>query len=200
MKSRFSILCLFAAAISLNYVSACPDSMYEVQLKQLTDLTPKVLEENPSEELLGQFFNSMPLTFDCFNRLFGYGDEPAPLYSEPQLHFLFPKIENAVSAEKYAEKILGLSVNAIWEADQTGALQKAVRSILDNKTELFLTKLELYPTESQESVWKFIFGGPHPSNSPISADVRNVICRVSATNCVLVKQVYEKKVAEEHRH
>ncbi len=195
-----TVLAVFFFVIP-SLLFACPDRKYEIQVKELTSLTSKVLGVNPKERNLKQFFKSMPSSFSCFNSLFGYNNnKPAPLYFEPQLHFLLPKMEQAIPAKIFIAKLVSLSVNARWEADQTGALQHVVRSILNNKTTLFITILEGYDLESQESVWSFIFGGPHPDNNPLSAIVQKHICEISNENCSLSKAVYNKKISEEKVH
>jgi hypothetical protein len=180
--------------------AACPDAAYETYLKALRALTPAVIVEQPAKAALADFFQALPPDFACFNRLFGYSDDPAPLYSEPQLHFLFPKIKSVMSKEDYARKLVGLSVNARWEADQTGALQEAARSVLDSDAQLFVQLLVKLSAESERSVWAFLFGAPHPSNEPLSPAVQVIVCNASNRSCELSKQVYAKAVSEEHNH
>ena len=151
-------------------VQACPDTEFYVHLRKLRALTPAVTAESPDRAALARFFEALPPDFVCFNRLFGYSDGPAPLYSEPQLYFLFPKIAVAVPERHYVQKLVGLSVDARWEADQTGALQNAARSMLDARTELFVTFLYELSPESERSVWAFLFGAPHPSNEPLTTN------------------------------
>ncbi len=198
-KLRRTIYIIFSFVAS-SYAFSCPDFDYEFQLKVLSALTPQVLEENPSKDSLQEFFKAMPSRFTCFNRLFGYSDKPAPLYSEPQLHFLFPKIESAVPNEEFTAKLISLAVNATWEADQTGALQNAVHSNLHSQTHIFIEVLETLDPVSQDSVWAFIFGGPHPSNQPITENTQKTLCELSAKSCSLSKSMFSRKVAEEAHH
>jgi hypothetical protein len=76
--------------------------------------------ENPEQSALTAFFQALPPDFSCFNRLFGYGVGPAPLYSEPQLHDLLPKIAAVVPEQDYANRLIGLSVkfapSGRWDA------------------------------------------------------------------------------------
>ncbi len=99
-----------------------------------------------------------------------------------------------------ARKLLGLSVNARWEADQTGALQDSVRAVLDTNTLLFVSLLNKLTSESEQSVWSFLFGAPHPSNEPLSRAVRKQVCDVSARSCKLSNYVYLRAVSNEHNH
>ena len=186
-----------AAPTSLH---ACPDAEYEKHLKALSALTSAVKAEKPEQSALTAFFQALPPDFSCFNRLFGYTDSPAPLYSEPQLHDLFPKIAAAVPKQDYARKLVGLSVNARWEADQTGALQDAARGVLDTDTRLFVSLLSTLTADAERSVWSFLFGAPHPSNEPLSRDVRKQVCDVSARSCKQSMQVYTRAVSNEHNH
>ena len=68
------------------------------------------------------------------------------------LHFLFPKIAAVVPRQDYARKLVGLVVNAKWEADQTGALQNAARSVLDSDSLLVVNLLARLDTDSERSV------------------------------------------------
>ncbi|MDH3523808.1 MAG: hypothetical protein OES32_09500 [Acidobacteriota bacterium] len=180
--------------------AACTDEAYERHLSALRALVPAVTTAEPERSALARFFEALPPDFACFNRLFGYGDGPAPLYSEPQLYPLFPKIASAVAQADYARKLVGLSVNAKWEADQTGALQHATRSVLDAETELFVKLLADVGTDSERSVWAFLFGEPHPSKVPLSATVQSMVCEASSRSCQLSKEVYVRAVSEEHTH
>jgi len=180
--------------------AACPDEAYERHLSALRTLVPAVTAAEPERSALVSFFDALPPDFACFNRLFGYGDGPAPLYSEPQLYPLFPKIASAVPQPDYARKLIGLSVSAKWEADQTGALQHATRSVLDTETQLFVKLLADRGADSERSVWAFLFGGPHPSNVPLSATVQSKVCEASSRSCQLSKNVYAQAVSEEHTH
>jgi hypothetical protein len=199
---RSSVVLVWIALIAAVPAVArlCPDAEYEEHLQGLRALTPAVIAEKPEQTALARFFQALPTDFACFNRLFGYSDAPAPLYSEPQLHFLFPKIAPVVPRHDYARKLVGLSVNARWEADQTGALQDATRSVLDTDTQLFVKLLGELSADSERSVWAFLFGAPHPSNEPLSASVQGKVCETSARSCELSKQVYASAVSEEHNH
>jgi hypothetical protein len=190
---------IVAASFAVNAYS---DMGCEERLKRLRVLTPAVMAEKPGRAALLDFSEALPPDFACFNHLFGYSetDGPAPLYSEPQLHFLFPKIAAVVPKEVYARKLVGLCVNAKWEADQTGALQDAARSVLDTETPLFVRILGELGIESERSVWEFLFGGPHPSNEPLSSSVEKRICETSMRSCELSRQVYARALSEEHTH
>jgi hypothetical protein len=193
-------ICTALVAAASASAGACPDATYEKHLKALRDLTPTVMVENPEPVALASFFRALPPDFSCFNRLFGYSDGPAPLYSEPQLHLLFPQIAAAVPQAEYARKLIGLSVNARWEADQTGALQRATRSVLDAEPGLFVKLLADLNADSERSVWAFLFGGPHPSNVPLSARSQSAVCEASARSCELSEKAYAQAVSEEHTH
>jgi hypothetical protein len=197
-----SLLSIWAALISAmpSVAGACPDAAYEEHVKALRALTPAVMVENPKQAALAGFFRALPPDFACFNRLFGYSDSPAPLYSEPQLALLFPKIASVVPQPDYARKLVGLSVNARWEADQTGALQQATRSVLDTQTMLFVKLLAGLSADSERSVWAFLFGGPHPRNVPLSPTVQSSVCEASVRSCEFSREIYARAVSDEHTH
>jgi hypothetical protein len=198
---RRSIISGFVLIVAgAGVATACPDPAYQEQLKALRALTPAVLAKVPEESALVAFFRALPHDFSCFNRLFGYGDGPAPLYAEPQLHALFPKFARVVPRHEYARALVRLSVDARWEADQTGALQHASRSVLDTQTQLFVELLAELGADSERSVWSFLFDAPHPSNEPLSPEVQHKVCKANARSCALSKQVYAQAVSEERNH
>jgi hypothetical protein len=178
----------------------CPNEEYENRLAALRVWVPAVAAETPPEAALAGFFNALPSDFSCFNRIFGYDDAPAPLYFEPELSSLFPKIAAVVPRPTYARKLIGLSVNARWEADQTGALQHAARSVLDVDTRLFVGLLGELGADAEQSVWEFLFGGPHPSNVPLLPAVQLQVCKASSRSCELSNKVYRRGVGEEEHH
>jgi hypothetical protein len=201
-KVRNAVILIWAALITgaPTLVYACPDEEYEQHLKALRALTAAVTAEKPEPAALASFFGALPPDFSCFNRLFGYTDGPAPLYSEPQLDFLLAKIALVVAREDYARKLVGLSVNARWEADQTGALQHATRSVLDSEPGLFVNLVGELGADSERSVWAFLFSGPHPSNVPLSPSVQDQVCQASTRSCELSKRVYAGALSEEQHH
>jgi hypothetical protein len=200
MKRSVVVIAFALVSAVRTVVHACPDAEYEERLKALRALTSAVAAEQPEPTALASFFKALPPDFSCFNRIFGYSDGPAPLYSEPQLYPLFPKIAAIVPKSDYARKLVALAVNARWEADQTGALQDATRAVLDSHTQLFVKLLGELSAESERSVWAFLFGAPHPSNEPLSPAVQSEICEASTRSCDVSKQVYARAVSEEHNH
>jgi hypothetical protein len=200
MRTSVTLAAIALASAAPTSVRACPNAEYERHLRTLSALTSAVNVEMPERSALAAYFQALPPDFSCFNRLFGYSDEPAPLYYEPQLQDLFPKLAAVVPEQDYARKLVGLSVNARWEADQTGALQDAVRAVLDTKPQLFASLLSPLNTDAEESVWSFLFGAPHPSNQPLEKDVQNQVCDASARSCQQSKQVYARAVSNEHTH
>ena len=192
------MVALVTAAPTL--VHACPDAKYQRHLNALSALTPAVTTEKAEQSALTAFFQALPRDFACFNRLFGYGDGPAPLYSEPQLHDLFPKIAAIVPEQDYAIKLIGLSVNGKWEADQTGALRDALRAQIDKNPRLFVSVLSKLTADAERSVWSFLFGGPHPSNEPLSRYVQKQVCDVSARINLLGLFAASRAVSNEHSH
>lgn len=200
VKASIAIAWLVLISGAAGAADDCADAGYEKTLQALRALTPSVLAEQPEQAALVSFFRALPPDFPCFNRLFGFGSAPAPLYSEPQLYLLFPKIARAVPEQEYARKLVGLSVKAQWEADQTGALQAATRSVLDTNTPLFAKLLAELSQDSEKSVWEFLFGAPHPSNEPLSAGVQDQLCQINARSCELSQQVFARSVSDEHDH
>ena len=111
---------------------------------------------------------------------------------------LFPKIAAVVPLDTYSKKLVALSVNARWEADQTGALQNAVRSIGDAHPKLFVGLANQLAAESETSAWWFLFSDIHPQ--PLAPAVQSAVCEASKRSCELAKQAYSRARAEEHGH
>src|ERR1043166_1847777 len=90
------VLIAVALIVAPSVARPCPDAEYEEHLKALRALTSAVSTAEPTQAALAGFFKALPPDFSCFNRIFGYSKGPAPLYSEPQLYPLFPKIAAVV--------------------------------------------------------------------------------------------------------
>jgi hypothetical protein len=143
---------------------------------------------------------NLKATYAELKAISGYpNDSPGPLYSEPELHSLFPRLAAAVSPAEFAQKIVQLSVDARWEADQTGALQEAARGLLDQHASLFVGELSRLTADEEGSVWQFPFAGPHPSNVPVGEAVRRSVCSLSHRSCVWLDRAYREALAREKR-
>lgn len=175
----------------------CPDVSFAEHLERLRAATAAVRAPDPPKPALAGFFSALPSDFGCFERIFGYDEAPGPLYAEPSLHEVLPKLEAAVPKSAYAGKLVGLSVGAKWEADQVGYLHHATRDLLDTDARAFVALLADLGAYSERSVWSFLFGGPHPSNQPLASPVREQVCEASARSCELAREAYECAVARE---
>jgi hypothetical protein len=178
----------------------CPDAAVAAHLKSLTAAYDEMKAGPIAQEGARRFLEALPRSFPCFYALFGYpNDKPGPLYSEPELHSLFPRLAAALPPAELTKRIVELSVRAHWEADQTGALQEASRALLDQHSSLYVNELRRLSKEEEVSVWRFLFDGPHPSNLTLSADVRRAVCSLSQRSCASLDRVYVKALAREKR-
>lgn len=178
----------------------CPDAALTAYLKSLTAAYAEMNAAPGGQTGAQRFFEALPHSFPCFYALFGYPDDrPGPLYSEPELHTLFPRLAAAVPPAEFTKRIVELSVHAHWEADQTGALQEASRALLDRHPSLYVSELGRLSREEEVSVWRFLFGGPHPSNQPLTTDVRRAVCSLSDRSCASLDRVYAEALAREKR-
>lgn len=193
-----ALLCVLLAFALPHTARACSESDYKNHLTGLQKLGPAVSGDSPSQSSLASFFDALPPDFACFIRIFGFEESPAPLYSNPQLHALFPKIAKAVPPDKYAKKLVSLSVSARWQADQTGALQDAVRSTVRAHTKIFVDFAGQQTVKSEASVWWFLFSDPHPR--PLSPKTQDAICEANKRSCGLSKNAYARARAGEHIH
>jgi len=89
MKDTAALIAVALISAASSVARACPDAEYDQHLKELRALTSAVSTAEPDQAALAAFFKALPPEFSCFDRIFGFGEGPAPLYSEPQLYPLF---------------------------------------------------------------------------------------------------------------
>jgi len=195
-----ALLCIAFVSSAPAPARVCRDAPFPEYVQKLQALTPAVAVERPAPADVARFFAALPRDFECFNHLFGYYDDAGPFYAKPYLHLLFRHIARAVPERDYVAKIVGLSVNAHGQADQTGALKRASREILDRRAHVFVAALEPLDAASERSVWAFLFGAPHPSNTPLTLEVQARVCKASERSCESSKQAYARARLNERRH
>jgi hypothetical protein len=194
---------LLAVTIARPSVAArqCDQPTIARHVADLRAAQAELSDSEHGEEHAIRFFRAIPTSFGCFNEIFGYPrDQPGPLYSDPQLHDLFPRLAAAVPQREYARKLVRLAVGGHWEADQTGALQEAVRAVLEEAPAMFVGELKQLGDAQEYSVWQFLFGGPHPSNVPLSAEQKRRICSLSRRSCTLEAKAYSAALVKEEHH
>ncbi len=192
------VLCVSFACALPAIAGTLWDSKCQDHLSRLRELVPAVLADSPSPSSLSSFFEALPSDFACFDHLFGYHGGPGPLYSEPQLYLLFPGMRAAVEREAYVRKLVSLSINGQWQADQTGALRGAVHFTLETDTGLFVRLANKLPAEQEATVWWFLFSSIHPQ--ALTPELQKKVCQGSDRSCRLSKKAYTRAEAEEHNH
>jgi len=117
------------------------------------------------------FFKMFPDNFKNFKKLYGYDDsvnnnefKGSPLYFSGK-HILDYEVLY-VPKDDYLTKIISISINAQWQADNVNALQRNIKREYIYNDSLFVSKLRyLKKSKSEvESFWIFFFDGPHPEN------------------------------------
>jgi len=154
---------------------------------------------NPESSLkaVRAFFDALPESFGCYQAIFDY---PAgPLYEEPVMDEVFPKLKAVVPETTYVRKLVRLSVGATWNADQINYLHHAARVALADSPSAFVRELDALTPIQEAGVWNFVFGGPHPSNEALPIDLQKRICSLSSRSCKSSADAYARALVRERR-
>ena len=121
-----------------------------------------------SDRYLTDYFLCFPAEFSAFKKLFGYDDSNgntvyAPLYNVAHEHILamLPKTLKQVGKDRFYEKLIGLAVNAFWQADAVNYLQELLRQYTSSDEDYFLSILGKRTDKEIEAFWRFYLAGPH---------------------------------------
>ena len=92
----------------------------------------------------------------------------------------------------YCDKLIFLSVGGKWEADATGALQNVLHTKMNNKTEVFFSRLARLHRGFQLRFWQFFW-----SSITHSEDNLKRIRNDYVNECELIKNKMGKKYPDE---
>lgn len=190
------VLIFLATVLVGPQILACEAAVVERASASLYDAA-RTLHRMP-ETSARAFLAALPDTFDCYEAVFGYPD--GPLYGTPDMFHVFSKLATAAPRDRYVRKVIRLAVGGRWDADQINALQDAVRTVLEAQPQSFARQVGALTAEDERSVWRFLFGGPHPRNEVPSDGVRRAVCAVSARTCRLLDEALKDALAGEERH
>jgi hypothetical protein len=182
--SAFAILSMcFCKRGSKESFTESPKSSFETKIdttnvpKRLSWYFEKAVELKDDSKYSKLFFYTFPRTFNEFNALYGYSDSkgPMPLYEKYEEHVSFFCDLNALNKEKFASKLIVISLNGHWEADAISMLQHCALSFTKENINLIVKELDHYKSEEIASFWYFLFDGPHPAKDiPINIEaIRN---------------------------
>jgi len=163
-----------------------------------------------------KFFCTFPNSFAEMEELFGYDNAKgeAPLYYTPMVdrltsYFSSPNALisyfenlNSIPKDKYYDKYINICVNGIWQADNIVAAFGFGERILKETEDacLFLGKRS---DKEIESIYKFIFDGPHPKNESNEEFYNKLLPEITSTNERLGKLLtksYKELISKDDGH
>lgn len=163
-----------------------------------------------------KFFCTFPNSFAEMQELFGYDNTKgeAPLYFSPMVERLTSCFSspnalisyfehlNSIPKDKYYDKYINICVNGIWQADNIGAAFGFGERILKD-TEDACLYLEKRSDSEIESIFKFIFDGPHPKNESNEEFYNKLLPEITSANERLGKLLtksYKELISKDDGH
>jgi hypothetical protein len=153
-----------------------------------------------------KFFCSFPKSFNEMQAVFGFDEKvgAAPLYDFPiggNVIQYFSQLES-IPDSAYYDKYIRINIDGIWEADNIReAFDFANR--LKTDTENACKVLSTFSDQEIESVFRFIFDGPHPKNEYNEKLYKSLKLAIDSQNqrlSRLLTDSYEKLIAEDDEH
>lgn len=198
-KILFAIMFLHSCFLFGQVSDSVPTSISSI--REMSEELSMLGEKNNKSRVDSiNFFEKFPSTFSLFNAI--YGDIDAPLYDYkqycPHLELLFSY--HNIDSIALINKLVGLSLDAHWDADGIGDLSRGMRKYVKSHTCEVVNVLKNKSEIESFSFWHFIFDGPHPSNS--REDFNLIYTKVLAQNAFqanLLRNAYNQLIEnEEH--
>lgn len=151
-----------------------------------------------------KLFCAFPNSFEGMEHLFGYDDEPAPLYHSDMINGIIPYFcqLSSIPSEAYYNKYIDININGNWQADNINQAFGFHKRLL-NDTEAACAVLGLRPVDEVKSVFHFIFDGPHPDHKANKALYKELHAKVSVADerlGNLLAATYDEMISKEHSH
>jgi hypothetical protein len=105
------------------------------------------------------FFNTFPSDFKSFNAIYGWNnkeDKPNPL-SDTYDHINHFFALKCINTDTLTEKIIKISINGIWDADDVGMFQHNLQDLVISRNKEFIKLLQTHSDKDIISVWRFYF-------------------------------------------
>ncbi|MFD2034516.1 hypothetical protein ACFSKL_06935 [Belliella marina] len=160
-----------------------------------------------SEEEENNFFGALPNSFEEFKEFYERSyqlDDGRNLYLSYDHHFLI-LLPNLYYIEKVEilKKLINLSLNGNWDADQISALQRCIQFKFAVEVKAACDILSGFPETEILKFWVFYFDGPHPEN--YQKDFEELYQRYRTENveiAELMKRTYTELLrnSEAHAH
>jgi hypothetical protein len=199
----------------------CPDFEFETSQEKADSLLHFFQESIDSEGNLKlhwerKFFCAFPNSFVEMESVFGFDMEhgAAPLYSTGNesgkyihAHIMsdvigyFHELES-IDHEVYYDKYVRINIDGNWQVDNIGEAFGFHHKLLSDP-EGCCSVLSTFTDKEIESVFRFIFDGPHPINSQNERIYHNLLTELKDRDkrlAALLAKSYEKLMAESEGH
>jgi hypothetical protein len=146
------------------------------------------------------FFDKFPSSFDKFRELYGYDEESGamPLYFHHEHITFFCSLSSIPKIEFY-NKLLDISINGTWEADNIRDL--GIYTVLSEDIEDMAKVMDMRTDAELISIFHFVYDGPHPDNYQDDFDKLYAMLRPHNSRIAyIMKASYEKLLAEHDGH
>ncbi len=187
----------------------------QVQADSIHHFALKALSENTDSRRKWErkFFYAFPNSFPIMDSIFGIKKKPGPLYHTKiprkvqsyvsrNSHIGFFSQLTSIPTHKYYDKYVNICINGYWQADKIRAAFGFGLHLLNN-TKPACEALSKKSDSEIESVFRFIFDGPHPDNEENRHFFRTLLPVVKAKNERLSKLliiVFDELTRENHKH
>lgn len=160
------------------------------------------------ERALIRYFQIFPSDFKSFQQIFGYlWDERGRILAKPPIkHTLYGflrELKSVVPAKEYYEKMLGVGVGGVWDADEVNYLQFHLREMVVENAQLGLEVLSKKEEKEIRSFWRFLFDGPHPEHRLNRKYYEELYSKARGLNPKIAEQLklaYEQLLSEQDGH
>jgi hypothetical protein len=151
-----------------------------------------------------KFFCAFPGSFERMQAVFGYDSEKgaAPLYEKGQNVIQYFINLESIPDSIYFGKCVRINIDGVWEADNIAEAFGFSHRLLKN-TDNACKALSKFSYKEIESVFRFIFDGPHPKNDYNENLYKNLITKIDIQDnrlSRLLTQAYENLMAEDNGH
>ena len=188
---------------------------FEVQADSINMFMEMALKAIPKEKTIWErkFFCAFPNSYAFMDSLFGFNKKAGPLYHSEtperlqgfgnmSSHIDFFSHLNSIPTEDYYKKYVDICIYGYWQADNIRVAFGFGLHLL-NKPKPSCEALSEKSDKEIESVFRFIFDGPHPNHDTNRKFYEKLLPIVKAENERLSKLLtasYKKLMSENHEH
>lgn len=163
-------------------------------------LAAEQFEAAPNFENAAQFFELVPDDFCEFNLIYGYSNgQAAPLY-DSGLYEILPALQKFLEPGDLLKKYVSLAADAYWDADNVSILQYEYHQIFLSVPSEAIAMIQSLPEEQRHKAIRFLFDGPHPSNSFFNVEERALVCEINLDFCLELSVIENELLIEERQH